>query len=84
MAKKRKKTKSKKSKKTNKYSLETIKAQRNFSLFLILFMVSFLLYSFSVNVLFANFFGVLSILFGFVALAFLIALVTLLMVKSKK
>lgn len=68
--------------KSNQINL--FRAQKNFALFLILLMVSFLLYNFSINLLFKNFFGVLSIIFGFVTLAFLIALVVLLIVSSRK
>jgi len=76
MAKKKRTGKSRST--SQKPLLNLIRAQRNFTLFLILFIVSFLLYSFSVNALFINFFGLLSIIFGFVTLAFLIALVVLL------
>jgi len=83
MARKKKRiTKSRSVKKLNSF-VNLINAQRNFTLFLILLMVSFLLYSFSVNPLFVNFFGVLSIIFGFVTLAFLIALVVLLILQKK-
>ncbi len=55
-------------------------AWKNLILFLILFVVSFVLYSASTSELFLNFFGVLSIITGFVFLAFLIIFIVLLII----
>ena len=57
-------------------------AQRNFVLFLIFFVVFLTLNNFSTNVLFENFFGILSIISGAIALVFLISLVVLFIVQS--
>ena len=57
-------------------------ALKNFFLFLVIFIFSFILYNFSVGELFKNFFGILSLIFGFLSLAFLIAFVVLTILKS--
>jgi len=57
-------------------------AWRNFVFFLMIFLVSFVLYNLSMNELFRNFFGILSVILGFLAFAFLIAFVVLLLLKS--
>ena len=57
-------------------------AQRNFVLFLIFFVVFLTLNNFSTNVLFENFFGILSIISGAIALVFLISLVILFIVQG--
>ena len=57
-------------------------ALKNFFLFLVIFIFSFVLYNFSVGELFKNFFGILSLIFGFLSLAFLIAFVVLTILKS--
>ena len=57
---------------------------RNFVIFLVLFIASFLFYNFSSGSLFLNLFGLLSILFGFLSLALLIVLVVFLILKSGK
>ena len=57
-------------------------ALKNFFLFLIIFVFSFVLYNFSAGDLFRNFFGILSLIFGFLSLAFLIAFIVLAILKS--
>jgi len=52
-------------------------AQRNFVLFLVFFIVFFLAYNFSTNLLFENFFGVLSVISGALTLVFLVSLIVL-------
>jgi len=59
-------------------------AWRNLLLFLILSVVSYMLYSVSQTNLFLTFFGILSIIFSFVTLAFFIAFVVLLISRNKK
>ncbi|GIU68278.1 MAG: hypothetical protein KatS3mg001_128 [Candidatus Pacearchaeota archaeon] len=59
-------------------------AWKNLALFLILFIISGIFYSVSTSELFINFFGLLSIIFGFLVLAFLISLILLLIIKSGK
>ncbi|MDP3987184.1 MAG: hypothetical protein Q8P81_03095 [Nanoarchaeota archaeon] len=59
-------------------------AWRNLLLFLVLFIASYLLYSFSETNLFLTFFGLLSVIFGFVTFAFLIALVVLVLSRRGK
>ena len=56
---------------------------KNFMLFLILFIFSFVLYSVSSTDIFLNLFGILSILFGFVAFALLIVLLVFLILKRR-
>ena len=73
----RKKTVSKKRTKRDSLKARMIKAKRNFILFLVLSIISFVFYKASINELFVNFFGVLAIVFGFITLAFLIALIIL-------
>ena len=57
-------------------------ALKNFFLFLVIFIFSFVLYNFSSGDLFKNFFGILSLIFGFLSLAFLIAFIVLAILKS--
>ncbi len=57
---------------------------RNFLLFVILFVLSFVLYNASSNQIFVNLFAILSILTGFVAFAFLIALLVLWILKISR
>ncbi|MBU2458786.1 MAG: hypothetical protein KKB29_00260 [Nanoarchaeota archaeon] len=59
-------------------------ARKNFSLFLVLFIFSFTLYNFSTSELFLTFFGILSVILAFLALAFLIAFVVLFISNKKK
>jgi len=59
-------------------------ARKNFFLFLVLFIFSFALYNFSTSELFLTLFGILSIIFAFLALAFLIAFTVLFIVNKKK
>ena len=59
-------------------------AWKNIILFLIIFIVSFILYTFSSNDLLKNFFGVLSIIFGFLTFAFLIAFIVLVILRASK
>ena len=59
-------------------------AWRNFALFLLLFLLSFVLYNFTSSALFKNFFGILSVIFGFLALAILIAFIVLIILKKGK
>ena len=59
-------------------------AWKNLILFLIIFIISFVLYSFSSNDLLKNFFGVLSIIFGFLTFAFLIAFIVLFILRATK
>jgi polyferredoxin len=59
-------------------------ALKNFILFVILFILSFLLYSFSSSPLLVNFFGIVSIILGFLAVAFLIVIVVLALAKKGK
>jgi hypothetical protein len=55
---------------------------KNLILFAILFILSFLLYSLSSDALLENFFAVLSIIFGFLAFAFLIVFIVLSVLKA--
>lgn len=59
-------------------------AWKNLILFLIIFIISFVLYSFSSNDLLKNFFGVLSIIFGFLTFAFLIAFIVLFILRATR
>ncbi len=58
-------------------------AWKNLLLFLIIFIFSFILYTFSSNDLLKNFFGVLSIIFGFLTFAFLIAFIVLIILRAE-
>ncbi len=58
-------------------------AWKNFLLFLVLFLVSFMLYNISTSALFLNLFGLLSILFAFISFALLIVLIVFLILKRK-
>ncbi|MEK6896903.1 MAG: hypothetical protein AABW93_00030 [Nanoarchaeota archaeon] len=55
---------------------------RSFIVFLVLFLVSFLLYLLSSTPLFENLFQLLSIIFGFLSLALLIVVLVFLILKS--
>lgn len=57
-------------------------AWKNFVLFLILFILSFVLYSASSSDLLVNLFGILAIFLGFLSIAFLIVFVVLSILKS--
>jgi len=57
---------------------------KNFIIFFILFLVSFLLYALSSSPFFLNLFQLLSVIFGFLSLALLIVLVVFLILKSGK
>lgn len=58
---------------------------KNFIAFLVLFMISFVIYHFSDTGSFSDIlFGVLSIIFGFLSLALLIVLAVFLILKSAK
>ena len=59
-------------------------AWKNLILFLIIFIFSFILYTFSSNDLLKNFFGVLSIIFGFLTFAFLIAFIVLIILRAER
>ena len=59
-------------------------AWKNLLLFLVLFLASYVLYKFSETNLFIIFFGIMSVIFGFVAIAFLIAFIVLIITKSNK
>lgn len=54
---------------------------KNLTLFAILFLISFLSYSFLSNELYVNLFFLLTIIFGFIALAFLIVLLIFLILR---
>jgi len=57
---------------------------KNLLLFVILALISYALYSFLTNEVLVNLFLILSMVFGFVAVAFLITLLILLIMKSFK
>ena len=78
--KKRRAKKTKSARITNRVGL----ALKNLILFLILFIASFLFYSFSLSELLKNFFGILSIIFGFLTFAFLIVFIVLLILKKSR
>jgi len=54
---------------------------KNLILFFILFVISLVLYSVSVQEVYLNLFGLLSILFGFVSFAFVVVLFILIILK---
>lgn len=58
-------------------------AWRNLLLFLVLFAVSLIFYRFSVSDFYTNLFGLLSIVTGFLAFAFLVIVVLLKIVNKK-
>ena len=64
----------------DKFSL----AWKNLMLFLALFLISTALYGFSSNPLMVNLFGLLSIILGFLTLAFFIITIVLSILKSEK
>jgi len=82
MAKKRRSAKTTSKKSGDNLKRRVSLAWKNFVLFLILFIISFVLYSFATNSLFVNLFVILSIIFGFLSFAFLLALIVLLILKS--
>jgi uncharacterized membrane protein YdbT with pleckstrin-like domain len=57
---------------------------RNMFVFLVLFLASYLFYKISSTDLFLNLFGLLSIIFGFLTLAFFVVLMVFLVLKSGK
>ena len=59
-------------------------AWKNLILFLVLFMISLVVYKLSSDSLLINLFGLLSIVLGFLTLAFFIVLVVLYILKSEK
>ena len=59
-------------------------AWKNLLLFLIISIISFVLYTFSSNELLKNFFGVLLIIFGFLTFALLISFIVLLILREPK
>lgn len=59
-------------------------AWKNFVLFLIITIVAYLFYAFSSTDLFRNFFGIIAIIFGFLAFAFLIVSIVLVILKNSK
>ena len=59
-------------------------AWKNLILFLMIFIFSFILYTFSSNDLLKNFFGVLSVIFAFLTFAFLIAFIVLIILRTEK
>ncbi len=59
-------------------------AWKNLLLFLIIFIISFILYTFSSNDLLKNFFGVLAIIFGFLTFALLISFIVLAILKTDR
>ncbi len=59
-------------------------AWKNLILFLIIFIVSFLFYNFSSSELLKNFFGILSIIFGFLTFAFLVVFIVLLILRKAR
>lgn len=83
MARKKKKSK-KSSKKAGAASRRINLAWRNFVTFLLIFIFSYVLYSFSTTELFQNFFGIFFIITGFMALAFLIVFFVLIVIKKSK
>ena len=77
----KKKTKSKKVR-SSKYKIKLV--LRNLISFSVLTLVSVLLYVFSNNEIFRNLFQLLSIIFGFIGLAFLIVFLVLILMKGMK
>ena len=81
-----KKSKGTEIKKTGKkiYSISerTNIAWKNFTFFLMIFILSFILYSISLNDLLRNFFQILSVILGFLTFAFLIAFIVLSILKT--
>jgi len=72
-------------KKTSKSLKDRVNlAWKNFLLFLIISIISFVLYTFSSNELLKNFFGVLLIIFGFLTFALLISFIVLLILRAPK
>ncbi len=59
-------------------------AWKNLVLFLIIFIISFILYTFSSNDLLKNFFGILAMIFGFLVFAFLIVFIVLIILRTGK
>jgi uncharacterized integral membrane protein len=80
--------KRKRSKSRGKKSLPVQKrmnvAWRNFVLYLMLFILSFVLYFFSTSSLLVNLFAITSIILGFLAFAFLIVLIALALSRRKR
>ena len=88
---KRKTTKKRVSRVTNK-SKRLVRASKrkinlvlkNLILFIILFVLSFVLYSVSEQEMYLNLFGLLSVILGFIGVAFLIVLLVFLFLKAMK
>jgi hypothetical protein len=59
-------------------------AWKNLILFLIISIFSYIFYRFSSTDLLKNFFGILSIIFGFLAFAFLITFIVLLILRKSR
>lgn len=59
-------------------------AWKNLVLFLIIFIISFILYTFASNDLLKNFFGILAMIFGFLVFAFLIVFIVLIILRTGK
>jgi len=57
---------------------------KNLILFIVLTLISYILYAVSTNELFDSFFYLLSMILGFVSLAFLISLLVLLILKAMR
>ena len=57
---------------------------KNLILFIILFVLSFVLYSVSEQEMYVNLFGLLSVILGFIGVAFLIVLLVFLFLKAMK
>lgn len=79
----RRSSKSKDAKKAFPLRQRTNVAWRNFTFFLVIFLVSLVFYSISMNELFKNFFGILSVILGFLTFAFLISFIVLSLLKSR-
>jgi len=67
-------------KKVSKFKI----ALKNFILFFVLFLVSFVVYQFISNELYLNLFFILSVIFGFISLAFLIVLLVFFFLRKMK
>ena len=57
---------------------------RNLILFVVMSLISFVLYSVLINEIFKNLFSLLAMIFGFIAVAFLIILLVFLILKVMK
>jgi len=94
MARKKRVSRSRRAKASRASSVQTFRnmpiqnrftlAWKNLILFVVLFVISFILYNASTNSLITNLFGLLSIILGFLALAFFIIWIVLAILKSDK